>query len=107
MERLMADDDLVLMFGQRMTLDRAEALGAAQLVTSFSDADGEYPRILFGNESFLPSSIADSGPCRHCRTIKGKLHVEVCDYEQCPKCGEQQMSCDCEFIGYEWRDEPV
>ena len=102
----MADDDLVEMFGQYMTRDWADALASAQLEPSYRDADGEYVRVPFGRESFLHPSVAESGPCRHCGTIKDKLHFEACDYEQCPKCGQQQMSCDCEFIGHEWKEEP-
>ena len=101
----MAEDDLVLMFGQQMTRDWAEALTAAQEETHYRDGEGQYRRVPFGEESFFNPEVAESGPCRHCGTIKGKLHFSACDYEQCPKCGIQQMSCDCEFIGHEWREE--
>jgi hypothetical protein len=101
----MAEDDLVPMFGQQMRRDWADALAVTQLETHYRDAEGEYQRLPFGKESFLNPEVAECGPCRHCGTIKGKLHFPACDYEQCPKCGMQQMSCDCEFIGHEWRDE--
>lgn len=103
----MPDDDLVPMFGQMMTRDWADALSNTQLETHFRDSEGEYQRIPFGQERSLHPSVAESGPCRHCGTIKGKLHDPSCDYEQCPKCGIQTMECDCEFIGHEWRDEPA
>jgi hypothetical protein len=101
----MAEDDLVTMFGQQMRRDWAEALAATQSETHYRDGEGEYRRLPFGEEDFLNPQVAESGPCRHCGTIRGKLHFPVCDYEQCPRCGLQQMSCDCEFIGHEWRDE--
>src|SRR5262249_16842066 len=103
----MPEDDLVPMFGQQMRRDWAEALAVAQEETCYRHADGRYPRVPFGGESFLSRQVADSGPCRHCGTIKGKLRFQPGDYEQCPKCGLQQMACDCEFIGHEWREEPV
>jgi hypothetical protein len=90
-----------------MPRDWADALAAAQAETHYRDFEGEYRRVLFGKESFLGPDVAESGPCRHCGTIKGKLHFQGCDYEQCPKCGLQQMSCACEFIGHEWREEPA
>ena len=101
----MSDQDKVMFFGQMMTRDWADALRDTQLETRYRDAEGEYRRVPFGLENFLDPSVADAGPCRHCGTIKGKLHFHACDYEQCPKCGRQQMSCDCEFIGHEWREE--
>jgi hypothetical protein len=103
----MSSDDLVPIFGQMLRRDWAEALAATQLESCYRDCEGEYQRVPFGAEWFLNSSVADSGPCRHCHTIKGKLHHSSCDYEQCPKCGTQLMMCDCEFIGHEWREEPT
>jgi hypothetical protein len=101
----MNNDDLVPMFGQMMPRDWAEALSNTQLETHYRDSEGEYERVPFGREQFLNPEVADSGPCRHCGTIKGKLHDPSCDYEQCPKYGRQLMTCDCEFIGHEWREE--
>ena len=101
----MNDADMVPMFGQMMRRDWADALAKTQLETFYRDADGEYARIPFGQETFLSPTFANAGPCRHCGTIKGKLHDPSCDYEQCPKCGIQTMMCDCEFVGHDWRDE--
>ena len=102
----MAEDDLVAMFGQMMRRDWADALTHTQLETYYRDAEGQYQRLPFGEEWFLSPQVAAAGPCRHCGTIRGKLHDPSCDYEQCPKCGQQLMSCDCEFVGHEWREEP-
>ncbi|WP_166831280.1 hypothetical protein [Thalassoroseus pseudoceratinae] len=101
----MSDMELVPLFGQMIRRDWADALTETQLETHYRDAEGQYRRIPFGEENFLNPRIAEAGPCRHCRTIKGKLHFHACDYEQCPKCNTQQMGCDCEFIGHEWREE--
>jgi hypothetical protein len=100
-----APDDIVEFFGQKMTRDWAEALQAAQDETHLV-CDGEvYPKIAYGNETFRKPVEADHGPCRHCGTIKGKFHTHACDYEQCPRCGYQMMSCDCVFEGHDWREE--
>ena len=46
---------------------------------------------------------ADRRPCYDCGVAKGDYHVSpMCGVERCPNCGEQYMSCDCEFVG----DEP-
>jgi hypothetical protein len=100
-----APDDIVEFFGHRMRRDWAEALQEAQDETHLV-CDGEvYPKIAYGDETFRTPVEADHEPCRHCGTIKGKFHWHACDYEQCPRCGGQMMSCDCEFVGHEWREE--
>ncbi|MEL6107085.1 MAG: hypothetical protein AAFU85_13665 [Planctomycetota bacterium] len=101
----MSIDDLVPLFGQMMRRDWAEALLAEQKETFVRDADGTYARVPYGSETFRTPSESLNGPCRHCSTIRGKLHSFDCDYEQCPKCNHQLMTCDCEFVGHEWRDE--
>ena len=101
----MSDDDLVPLFGQMVTRDWAEALMAEQSDTVVRDADGSYVRIPYGAETFRTPIESRDGPCRHCFTIHGKLHSFDCDYEQCPKCNHQLMTCDCEFISHEWREE--
>jgi hypothetical protein len=98
-------EDIVTFFGQQMRRDYAEDLQAAQDETHLV-CDGEvYPKVAYGDETFRRPIEADHKPCRHCGTIKGKSHSHACDYEQCPKCHHQLMSCDCEFVGHEWRTE--
>lgn len=92
----MAEDD-VTFFGQEMTRDWAEALERTQLHTGYRAEGVTYLRIPYGSETFRDPAEAASTPCRHCSTIAGKLHTPRCDYEQCPKCNRQCMSCDCEF----------
>ena len=36
--------------------------------------------------------------CRDCGAARGELHVPTCCWEQCPRCGGQAVSCDCESV---------
>lgn len=33
--------------------------------------------------------------CGDCGRKTGEYHMDMCDVERCPKCGNQLMSCDC------------
>lgn len=98
-------NDAVEFFGQPMPEDWADMLRRSQEETHYSDASGSYPRVPYGAETFRDPSEAREQPCRHCQTIYGKLHEPACDFEECPKCRWQAMSCDCEFRGHEWKEE--
>jgi hypothetical protein len=90
-------DEHVTFFGQRMTRDWAEMLQKTQQRVAYVAEGTKYWRIPYGSETFRNPAEAASQPCRHCSTILGKLHEPQCDYEQCPKCNWQRMSCDCVF----------
>lgn len=89
-------DDLVRMFAQRMSQDWAETLADAQEHTRYRVGDEALPRLPYGCETFRDAWEAEHVPCRHCDTIRGLLHDPGCDYEQCPFCQRQVMSCDCD-----------
>ncbi len=79
--------------GQKMMVGWPEKIEEAQTI-SFYDIDGRnYKRIRYGDE--LHGTRAQTQPCRDCCVLKGELHVPRCDYEQCPKCGEQVIGCEC------------
>lgn len=70
-----------------------------------------YKRIKYGDEKILDengklyrdrnnipidlSKMARERPCGDCGVLKGEYHVEGCDIEICPKCGNQCTSCHC------------
>jgi len=91
------NDNEVTFFGQRMPRDWADMLEHSQRRVAYIVDAEQYVRIPYGSETFRAPIEATSTPCRHCSTIFGKLHEPRCDYEQCPKCGRQSMSCDCEY----------
>lgn len=95
----------VQFFGQTMSQDAADYLAQVQLQTQYVDSQGlSYRRIPYGSEKFREPFEASGRHCRHCNTIFGKLHEPLCDYEECPKCHWQVMSCDCEFPEFEDED---
>ncbi len=55
-----------------------------------------YQRIPFGCDDFGRASSRPA--CRDCVAARGELHVPSCCWEQCPRCGGQAMSCDCESV---------
>jgi len=69
-----------------------------------------YQRIRYGQEKWLDENGReykdDNGnklftpdlPCHDCAAIKGQLHCEGCDVEQCPRCHEQYLGCGCKLV---------
>jgi hypothetical protein len=41
-------------------------------------------------------------PCGDCATPPGGVHHHGCDIEECPACGRQAISCDC---NYDWDEQ--
>jgi hypothetical protein len=54
----------------------------------------ELSRIPYGNER---NPWDTNVPCHDCGALPGELHVPGCDVEECPGCGEQALSCDCDL----------
>jgi len=97
------EEDCVYYFDQRMSRDWANMLQGSQQETHYRAEGRRFERVPYGRETFRNPGEAKREPCRHCCTIGGRLHEPGCDYEECPKCTRQLMSCDCEFLGHEWK----
>ncbi|AJF28064.1 hypothetical protein SG26_20180 (plasmid) [Haloarcula sp. CBA1115] len=51
-------------------------------------------------ESGEPTAVIDperwrDRSCPACGVEQGELHHQMCDYEECPACGEQLLLCSC------------
>jgi hypothetical protein len=79
----------------RESSEAEDYLEESQSLTHYRFEGKLYPRLPYGLETFRNPTEAGRKPCRHCGAVKGQLHEPLCDYEQCPVCGEQVMSCDC------------
>jgi hypothetical protein len=63
-----------------------------------------YRRIRYGKEPIPKGAPIDfralweeliTRPCGDCGVIQGELHLDGCDMERCPRCGDQFMCCEC------------
>lgn len=80
---------------QGLSLEEAHALEEVQRLTHYRLKGCLYQRLPYGTETFRSPSEGQHQPCRHCNARQGQLHEPLCDYEQCPVCGGQVMSCEC------------
>ena len=51
-------------------------------------------RIPYGAEERF-GNFDDSKPCHDCNVTPGQYHHSSCDWEECPLCGFQLLSCGC------------
>jgi hypothetical protein len=59
--------------------------------------DGEMDPILYGSETRNPPEPAGHW-CHDCDALPGHYHHVGCDWEECPRCHGQLLSCDCEPV---------
>jgi hypothetical protein len=74
----------------------ANILARAQADRTSTICGRVYRRIRFGGDLFGRASSLPT--CRDCGAARGELHVPTCCWEQCPRCGGQAISCDCESV---------
>lgn len=91
----MAQPKMILYRGVRMAEGWPEKIIAAQKIVSIRHQGRDVPRIRYGNEQSDRS--VETIPCPDCGVLKGDFHVPSCDVEECPVCGRQLISCDCQF----------
>lgn len=80
--------------GVVMIEDWPEKIEAAQKQTHVRIGSVSHERLRYGFEDY-PSQ---RHVCGDCGVHKGEYHVQGCDVEQCPVCGEQAFDCDCNAI---------
>jgi hypothetical protein len=97
----MSEPRQVLYRGVPMTEGWPEKTRAAQQLRTYSLNGRAFPRIPYGTEQ--DDWGADKHACHDCRVVRGELHVPGCNGEECPLCGGQLLSCDCEFDALEAR----
>lgn len=54
-----------------------------------------FDRIFFGAEPGHPANTPTDLPCHDCGVHVGGYHHFGCDWERCPRCGGQMISCGC------------
>jgi len=63
------------------------------------EIDGKlYDAIRFGDDEH--NFDIGKGVCHDCGVKLGEFHHDNCDMEECPACGYQLISCDCENKAY-------
>jgi hypothetical protein len=61
--------------------------------------DGPLDPVLYGDERITADDPPRAGHrCHDCGAQPGFYHHPGCDWEECPRCHEQLLSCDCEPI---------
>jgi hypothetical protein len=74
--------------------DMLVAEGCVKIPVDLKDGRKLDP-IPYGGESEAYFSGKNPPNCHDCNAEIGYYHHTGCDWEQCPNCGEQLLSCDC------------
>jgi hypothetical protein len=72
----------------------AQRIQQAQSLEAYTVDGVKYPRICYGGESDDMSAALHV--CRDCGVSLGQYHVVCCQFEECPRCHGQAISCLCE-----------
>ena len=85
----------ILYRGVQMIEGWPNKIQTAQTLLSYTLKGKSVPRVRYGDEQ--EDWRANTVPCHDCQVLKSELHVPGCDVEECPVCGRQLISCDCDF----------
>jgi hypothetical protein len=91
----MTEHNRVVYRGVPMIEGWPQRIQEAQNMLTYTLQGRSIPRIRYGNEQH--DWHADKVPCHDCAILKGDFHVPGCDVEECPVCGGQLLSCECDF----------
>ena len=69
----------------------------AYMRIKYGDEEKFYNYKFNKNDSYYAS---DYKYCGNCGVKKGEIHLDECDWEVCPICGHQLISCDCRWSDY-------
>lgn len=64
--------------------------------------DENYDPIAYGDEERfvgVPGGYDPTGTCHDCGVRVGEVHHPGCDWEECPICDRQLLSCECTITG--------
>src|SRR5258708_160615 len=89
--------NFVVYNGVEMAKESPAEIMAAQRETHLELGGVRYERIKYGDEKGwleIDPSFAEI-PCHDCSVVKGQLHLDGCDVEECPKCRHCLLGCDC------------
>jgi hypothetical protein len=73
-------------------LEMNEADGCVKLPVK--TVDGDFDPVLCGSETGVEPEPPDHR-CHDCGALPGHYHHAGCDWEECPRCHEQLIGCDC------------
>lgn len=92
--------ELIEFRGRQMHSRWPRRLVAAQTIPALEEGGDEFQRLTWGAESHWSTWMKHTSPvdfCPDCGAAIGEYHGPYCDQEECPKCGGQLLSCECDF----------
>jgi len=93
-EQVEFDENEVEYHGVMMSPDWPEKIETAQLIETITIDGTQYERIRYCHEAYRPTNREHI--CKDCGVLADQFHVPGCDFEECPRCNAQLLSCDCE-----------